>query len=290
MTRYRRELTDDEKERIINDSLPFIKYTAYRLARRLPPQMDVEDLISVGIMGLLDALQRFEEGRVKINTFVEHRIRGAMLDELRSQDWVPRSVKKKVEAIRKGHQKLQGELGRPPEDEEVAESIGISLDDYYRTLQDAHNAVCFSFEDFQERLFGDEEGDVLSCIPDRSGKGQLELMEENAVVEDLAQRIETLPEKEKLVLSLYYWDELTMKEIGKVLGLTEGRVCQLHAQAVLRLKSQMDVPVPEQHPTALTVSRHPRVNTARDRGGRSAAVAAGIAPPSVKHRRHSVKV
>jgi RNA polymerase sigma factor for flagellar operon FliA len=290
MTGYRRELTDDEKERIINDSLPFIKYTAYRLARRLPPQMDVEDLISVGIMGLLDALQRFEEGRVKINTFVEHRIRGAMLDELRSQDWVPRSVKKKVEAIRKGHQKLQAELGRPPEDDEVAKSIGVSLDEYYRTLQDAHNAVCFSFEDFHERLFGDDEGDVLSCIPDRSGKGQLEVMEENAVVEDLAQRIETLPEKEKLVLSLYYWDELTMKEIGNVLGLTEGRVCQLHSQAVLRLKAQMDVPVPVVRPVDGKVPCRPGAMGARPRGGRTPVVPHSAVPIPGKHRRHSVKV
>jgi RNA polymerase sigma factor for flagellar operon FliA len=282
MTAKRRELTDEEKERIIQDSLPFIKYTAYRLARRLPPQIGVEDLISVGIMGLLDALQRFEEGRVKINTFVEHRIRGAMLDELRSQDWVPRSVKKKCEAIRKEHHKLQGKLGRPPEDDEVAKGVGISLAEYYRTLQDAHNAVCVRFEDFRERLFGEEEGDVLSCIPDPSGKSQLEVIEESTAVEELARRIDSLPEKEKLVLSLYYWDELTMKEIGNVMRLTEGRVCQLHSQAVLRLKSQMDVPLPPERPAkryrSHAVCDGQRLGTTGNRRRRYAVAANGMAP------------
>jgi len=241
---YKVEPTEAEKERIINDSLPFIKYTAYRLAQRLPPQMTVDDLISVGVMGLLDALQRYTEGRVKLNTFVEYRIKGAMLDELRSQDWVPRSLKTKIGQIRKAHRDLERDLGRMPTEEEIAQSLDITLDDYFKTLQSASNAVVFSFEDFRDRMYEDGELDVTECITDPDMKNPLELLEESSTREALAGLIAQLPDKEKLVLSLYYWEELTMKEIGKVMSLTEGRVCQLHNQALIRMKANMHTTIP----------------------------------------------
>jgi RNA polymerase sigma factor for flagellar operon FliA len=241
------ELSEQEKEKIIKDSLPFIKYTAYRLARRLPPHMSVEDLISVGTMGLLDALQRYTEGRVRLNTFTEYRIKGAMLDELRSQDWVPRSLKMKIDQIKKAHHRLEKELDRLPSEEEVARCLGITLDEYYKTLQSASNAVVFSFEDFRDTMHDENEMDVMECIPDRAMKNPLELLEESSTKEALAQLIDRLPEKEKLLLSLYYWEELTMKEIGKIMNLTEGRVCQLHSQAIIRLKALMHVLVIGDH-------------------------------------------
>ena len=241
MQEYKAELSEQDKEKIINDSLPFIKYTAYRLAQRLPPQLSVSDLISVGVMGLLDALQRYTEGRVKLNTFVEHRIRGAMLDELRAHDWVPRSVKTKIGQIKKAHRELEGELGRLPSEEEIAERLSISLDEYFRTIQSASNAVVFSFEDFRDKMYEETDMDVTECIPDPDMKNPLELLEESNTKETLARIIENLPEKEKLVLSLYYWEELTMKEIGKIMSLTEGRVCQLHNQALMRMKAQMNL-------------------------------------------------
>lgn len=244
MIGYKMVLNEQEKDQIIKDFLPFIKYTAYRLGKRLPPQLTVDDLISSGIVGLLDSLQRYEEGRVKISTFVEHRIRGAMLNELRSQDWVPRSVKSKIAVIKKAHQKLEQELGRLPTGEEIAERLSISLDEYYKTMQDAHAAVMLSFEDFNSTLYGDQEIHAADRIPDPSARTPYELLEDSSLKECLAQHIESLPEKEKLVLSLYYWNELTMKEIGKVMKLTEGRVCQLHNQALLRLKSRLDSPTP----------------------------------------------
>ncbi len=237
------ELSEQEKEKIINDCLPFIKYTAYRLTHRLPPQLSVQDLISVGIMGLLDALQRYTEGRVKLNTFVEYRIKGAMLDELRSHDWVPRSLKTKIGQIKKAHRDLECELGRIPNEEEIAARLSISLDEYFRTIQGASNSVVLSFEDFRDRMSEDGDMDVTECIPDRAMKSPLEQLEESSEKEALAQHIERLPEKEKLLLSLYYWEELTMKEIGRVMHLTEGRICQLHNQALIRLKSQMNSPV-----------------------------------------------
>jgi RNA polymerase sigma factor FliA len=236
------EMSEQEKEKIINDCLPFIKYTAYRLTHRLPPQLSVQDLISVGIMGLLDALQRYTEGRVKLNTFVEYRIRGAMLDELRSHDWVPRSLKTKIGQIQQAHRELERDLGRMPSEEEIAERLSISLDEYFRTVQSASNSVVFSFEDFRDRKQDESDMDVTECIPDRSMKNPLEQLEENSTKEALARLIGRLPDKEKLLLSLYYWEELTMKEIGRVMSLTEGRICQLHNQALIRLKAQMAAP------------------------------------------------
>ena len=238
-TEYLQELTEAEKEKIISDSLPYIKYTAYRLAKRLPPQLSVEDLISVGVTGLLDALQRYTEGRVKISTFVEYRIKGAMLDELRAHDWLPRSMKDKITRVRKAHAKLEQELGRMPNDDEIARAIGIGLEEYYKIVQNADNAIVFRFEDFNQRSSDGGDLDVTESIPDPSGKTPLQLCEDSDVKTVLARQIEGLPEKEKLVLSLYYWDELTMKEVGKVLNITEGRVCQIHNQAVIRLKSQL---------------------------------------------------
>lgn len=238
MQELKGEMSEQEKERIINDSLPFIKYTAYRLAQRIPPQLSVSDLISVGITGLLDALQRYTEGRVKLNTFVEYRIKGAILDELRTHDWVPRSIKTKIGQIRKAHRELEKYLGRIPNEEEIARRLSISLDEYYRTIQNASNAV-FSFEDFRDRMHAESDMDVTECIPDPDMKTPLELLEQNSAMEELAGVIEQLPDRERLILSLYYWEELTLKEIGKILGLTEGRICQLHNQALVRLKALM---------------------------------------------------
>jgi RNA polymerase sigma factor for flagellar operon FliA len=130
-----------------------------------------------------------------------------------------------------------------PDEEEVAKSLNITLDNYYRTLQTANNAVVFSFEDFRGKMKEENEIDIMECIPDPTMKTPLELMEENSTKEALAHLINELPEKEKLILSLYYWEELTMKEIGKVMNLTEGRVCQLHSQALIRLKARMEVHV-----------------------------------------------
>ncbi len=238
------EMTELEKEKVIADSYPFIKYTAYRLAKRLPPQLSVEDLISVGVAGLLDALQRYTEGRVKLSTFVDYRIKGAMLDELRSNDWAPRSLKDKINSVKKAHSRLERELGRPPNEEEAAKRLGISLDEYYKILQNANNAVVLRFEDFHERMQEDDGPDMTECIPDPKSKTPLQLFEDCDTREALAHQIDALPDKEKLILSLYYWEELTMKEIGKVLNLSEGRVCQLHTQALIRLKSKLHTCLP----------------------------------------------
>jgi RNA polymerase sigma factor for flagellar operon FliA len=235
-------LSEEEKERIIKEFLPFIKYTAHRLSWRLPPQLTVDDLVSSGLMGLLDALEKFEPGRVKLKTYAEIRIKGAIFDELRAVDWVPRSTKKKAGRLKSAHLELEKKLGRPPEDEEVVKSLGISLDEYYKMLYETCSVIAVRLEDFRD---GGSSGDglnVMECIPDRNSKDPLSLLEDSDVKEALAGLIEELPAKEKLILSLYYWEELTMREIGKTLDLTESRVCQLHGQALLRLKAKMGKP------------------------------------------------
>ena len=234
----RTALCEQDTERIINDSLPFIKYTAYRLSWRLPPRLSVQDLIQVGIMGLLEALQRYRPGQVKFKTFAEYRIKGAMLDELRSQDWLPRSLKDKMAQIRKAQHELERELGHAADDVEVAARASMTLAEYYRILQSANNGVVFSFEDFSERRQAGDL-DVTECFCDRDARSPLELLEKACERDGLARLISELSEKEKLLLSLYYWEELTMKEIGKVLRLSEGRICQIHSQVLAKLKSAM---------------------------------------------------
>lgn len=237
MMRNRRDFSEEEKEQIIEDFLPFIKYTSYRLAWRLPPQLTVEDLMSVGIMGLLDAMGRYREEKGKINTFVEYRIKGAMLDELRAHDWISKSMKKKIASVEKACLELEREKGRLPEAEEIAEKLHISLNEYYKILQGTQGGMMLRFEEFSSKIGSETGFDLEESIPDPNMKTPLELYEDNKKKELLADFIDKLPEREKVILSLYYWEEMTMKEIGKALNLTEGRICQLHNQALMRLRA-----------------------------------------------------
>lgn len=223
----------------VKDFLPFIKYNAYRLMNRLPPLLTVDDLVSVGIIGLLDAMRTFDSSKAKLKTFAEFRIKGAMLDELRNFDEVPRSLKKKVKSIKQAFATLERESGNEPEDEEVAKAAGMSLDEYYKVLQGAYGAITLRFEDFGSNLPDGDSMNIEETIPDTAAIDPLANVIENSRKKILAKFIDELPKKEKLVLSLYYWEGLTMKEIGLVLDITEGRVCQLHSKAVIKLKAKL---------------------------------------------------
>ncbi len=228
----------DERERIIRDFMPYIAYTARRLSWRLPPGLSEDDLVSTGVIGLLDAVAKYRPGQAKLKTYAEYRIKGAMLDELRAADNLPRTVRNRINALKSVHARLEQELGRTPEDDEAARALGISIDEYRKTLVDNGSGMTLRFGDLDAR--GDGDRDFLETLPDPAAKDPLDVIEREDRRQVLAGAIEALPEKEKLVLSLYYWDELTMKEIGKVLGLTEGRVCQLHGQAILRCKARLE--------------------------------------------------
>lgn len=232
-------LSEEQKEQIINEFLPFIKYTAYRLSWRLPAQLTVDDLISVGLIGLIEVLNKYEEDKGSLKTYAEHRIKGAMLDELRAFDNVSRSFRDKINEIKGVYATLERKLGRHPDEEEVAEALNISLDEYYRILQTANGAITLSIEDFNLKVSGDDDLNILDSIADPKASNPLSILEDKKTKELLAQIIDELPEKEKLLLSLYYWEELTMKEIGRIMNITEGRVCQIHNQAILRLKGKL---------------------------------------------------
>jgi RNA polymerase sigma factor for flagellar operon FliA len=239
MLKYNAAITEERKEEVIKEFLPYIKYTAYRLSWKLPPHVTTDDLISVGLMGLMDALSRFEPGRVKLKTYAELRIKGSMIDELRATAWIPRSMRKKIEVINKERMKLEREYGRMPDDTEVAKSLNMPLDEYFRTLQYATSSNPVRLEDFRNSKYADSDLNITECIADPKAKNPLAVLEEKDTKAGLANLIDTLPKKEKTVLALYYYEELTMQEIGRVLSITESRVCQIHGQALGKLKAKI---------------------------------------------------
>jgi RNA polymerase sigma factor for flagellar operon FliA len=226
-----------KRDEMIMKYAPLVKNIVGRLAARLPIDVaDKEDLVNVGIMGLMTALDKFDKTRnVQFETYASFRIRGAVLDELRTKDWVPRATRSKDNKLESAIFALRKRLGRAPGEEEIAEHLGISLEDYYKLLDEARCVSLISTEnlppDYLERYSRD---DIMEEISKGNPLNSLVKME---VKDKLKKAIDQLPEKERLVLSLYYYEEMTMKEAGRVMDLTESRVCQLHAQAVLRLKS-----------------------------------------------------
>lgn len=232
-------MDEAEKEKIVEELLPYIKYTALRLTWRLPQQLTLDDLMSAGIVGLMEAMNRHNENEGKISTFAKYRIKGAMLDELDRFSPISKSQKIKIQMINKICRQMENSSGRLPEDVEIADALNLTLDEYYEVIQDAQVATILNIEDFSERQSNGEEFNLAEIIPDKSSINPIEKLEERDKKRWLAEIIDELPEKEKLILSLYYWDELTMKEIAQVVGMTEGRVCQLHSKALIWMKARM---------------------------------------------------
>ena len=234
------EITTENREEVIIRYSPMIKYVANRIAMRLPPHIEVDDLISVGVLGLMDAISKYDSSRgAKFKTYAEFRVRGAILDELRSLDWVPRSIRQKASAVEKVVRSLEAKLRRLPEDEEVAKEMDLTLDQFYRTIDETKSVPVFSLEDLGIAKESGEQQSLLDCIAgkaDADPQTQIRLIE---LKEIIAKAIDTLPEKERLMVSLYYYEELTMKEIGAVLDITESRVSQIHSKAVLHLRAKL---------------------------------------------------
>jgi RNA polymerase sigma factor FliA len=234
------EISVENREAVIKEYAPMVKYVANRIAMRLPPHVEIDDLISVGVLGLIDAIDKYDSTRgAKFKTYAEFRVRGAILDELRAMDWVPRSVRQKASSMDGVVQKLQNKLGRPPEDSEIAEEMGVSLDELFTTLNETKSMPILSLEDLGIAKESGEQQSLLDCL---AGKGDADPQTHFRLFElkeIIAKAIETLPEKERLMISLYYYEELTMKEIGEVLGITESRVSQIHSKAVFRLRNKL---------------------------------------------------
>lgn len=234
------EICPENTEQIVKEYSPMIKYVANRIALRLPPHIEVDDLISVGAIGLMDAIEKYDPSRgAKFKTYAEFRVRGSILDELRSLDWVPRSVRQKASKLDGVSSKLQSKLGRLPEDEEIAKEMGVTLEEFFKTLNETRNMPLLSLEDLGiARDSGDKQSllDTLEGRSDVDPQTQMRLTELKNLI---AAAIDSLPEKERLMVSLYYYEELTMKEIGEVLGITESRISQIHSKAVYRLRTKL---------------------------------------------------
>lgn len=226
-----------QKEDLILQFAPLIKLIVNRIALRLPPHVDSEDLINSGVIGLMDAIEKYDPTKgTSFKTYAEFRIKGAILDELRTLDWFPRSIRQKVNRLESAYANLERQLGRAATDEEVAAALNVDLDEFYEILAQASAVSLVSLYDTGRE--DGEERSLLECI--NSGEDDpARLLESQEIYEIVGQAIERLPEKERIVVSLYYYDELTMKEIGQVLSLTESRVSQIHTKAVLRLRAKL---------------------------------------------------
>lgn len=222
------------KSELVEQHAALVKRIAYHLIARLPPSVDVEDLIQAGMIGLLDASHQFNAAQgASFETYAGIRIRGAMLDEIRRNDWAPRSVHKKARDISEKMHEIEQRKGRNATDAEVAAALGLSLNDYHQQLQDSTGHQVFSLDDFTDS--DETHAQPLSSTPDSPEQE----VQDDDFQTALAQAIDTLPERERLLMSLYYNDELNLKEIGEVLGVSESRVSQIHSQTVIRLRSKL---------------------------------------------------
>ena len=228
------------RDELIKKYAYLAKLCAHRLAMRLPPSVNVDDLISAGIMGLLDAIEKYDEGRgVKFRTYAEFRIRGAMLDELRSMDWVPRSVRKKVQEIEKAVTQVEKRENRPADADEIAAELGVDMDTYQDMLSKAGGIELVSLDEplWSNDNTKDQRRTHVDLLED-GGNPDQDLMD-SEFKQVLAQSISTLSPKEQQILSLYYKEELTLKEVGEVMGLTESRICQIHTQCMIKLRAKL---------------------------------------------------
>jgi RNA polymerase sigma factor FliA len=228
-------IDQDERDLLITSHLPKVKYIADRIAARLPPSVERDDLYGAGVVGLIDAVERFDATRgIAFTTFAEMRVRGAILDNLRSLDWASRSTRRRAREVQTAYSKIEQENGRPAKEEEVAERLKMPLAELHETLQDIRG-LCITTLDERDEETGLS---VSEMIADKSISA-LDQLEETQRRRFLSKSIDKLPERERQVIALYYLEELTMKEIGEVLGVTESRISQLRTQAVIRLRTHL---------------------------------------------------
>jgi RNA polymerase sigma factor for flagellar operon FliA len=239
--RYKDSGDPRARERLVLAYSPLVKYVAGRMSSGLPAHVEEADLISYGLLGLISAIERFEPAReIRFETFAITRIKGSIIDELRSLDWVPRSVRAKAREIERANAKLEHRLHRAPTDQEMASELEVSVDEFQESLVRISNSSVVALDELW--TVSDSSGDqvsLLDTIQDESAADPAQEMDLTDMKDRLADAIARLPEREKLVVALYYYENLTLREIGEVLGVTESRVSQLHTKAVLRLKSRL---------------------------------------------------
>jgi RNA polymerase sigma factor for flagellar operon FliA len=229
------------RERLILHYSPLVKYVAGRVGVGLPPNIEQADLVSYGIFGLIDAIEKFDlERAIKFETYAISRIKGAIIDELRSIDWIPRSVRYKAREVEKAYAALEARLHRTPTEAEVAQELGIALEDLHAIFSQVSFVNVVALDELLTA--GGEKGDKLSLVDtleDTKAEDPVQAFESEETKHLLAKAINTLPEREKIVVTLYYYEGLTLAEIGQVLGVTESRICQMHTKAVLQLRGKL---------------------------------------------------
>ncbi len=227
------------KDEIIREYAPLIKFIAQKIAVRLPSNIELDDLISAGVIGLMDAIDKYDPTRDnKFKTYAEFRVRGAILDELRSQDWVPRSIRDKAKLLDRTMAALENDLGRTATEEEVAKALNVTIEEFHDLVNQVRPVSLLSIDEAQTFSNVDKKS-ILNILEGSKLNNPYNQLNLKSVKEVIAQAIEELPERQRLVLSLYYYEDLNLKEIGQVLRVTESRVSQLHAQAVQRLRVKL---------------------------------------------------
>jgi RNA polymerase sigma factor for flagellar operon FliA len=227
-------INSSEQQELVEKHVQLVKRIAYHLVSRLPPSVQVQDLIQSGMIGLLEASKNYNPSQgASFETYAGIRIRGAMLDEIRRSDWTPRSVHRKVRMVAEAVRGIENEKGRDARDHEVAEALELTLEEYHKILQDAAGCRVFSFDD--PAMMGEEPEQSMGGPSDTP----LEALQKEDFHDALADSIGSLPERERMVMSLYYDEEMNLREIGEVLGVSESRVCQIHGQALIRLRARM---------------------------------------------------
>jgi RNA polymerase sigma factor for flagellar operon FliA len=228
------------RDRLILTYAPLVKYVAGRLGSGLPAHVDEGDLVSYGLLGLIGAIERYDPSRdIKFETYAIARIKGAIIDELRALDWVPRSVRSRAREIERAIGELEAKTGVAPTDEQIAAKIGISVDELEESLADISRSSIAALDELWSVSGDGDQISLMDTIEDESGPKPEAALDQTEMREALADAIARLPEREKLVITLYYYEELTLREIGEVLGVTESRVSQLHTKAILRLKARL---------------------------------------------------
>jgi RNA polymerase sigma factor for flagellar operon FliA len=224
------------KEDYVKKYAPLVKRIAYHMVAKLPPSVDVDDMIQAGMLGLIDAANRYEDNQgAQFETYATQRIRGAMLDELRDADWMPRSVRKQLRDLEKAVAKLEQRFKRPATEAELAKELGLNMNDYHSMLAEARGYQIVHYDGYDD----DDDDNFLDRHVSDPTPDPLARLMEGTRRQALVHAIEALPERERLVMGMYYEQELNLAEIGEVLGVTESRVCQLHSQAIARLRAKL---------------------------------------------------
>ena len=236
---YKTAIDAKTKNEIIVEYAPLIKFIAQKIASRLPPNVELDDLISCGVIGLMDAIDKFDPTRDnKFKTYAEFRIRGSILDELRAQDWVPRSIREKAKLVERTYRKLESDLGRPASDEEMCAALECTQDEFYDLINKSKSVSLLNIDDSASFNRGDKKL-IAGMMEDSRMANPFAAVSYKNMRDNIKEGIKSLPEKQRLVLSLYYYEDLNLKEIGSVLDVTESRVSQLHTQAILKLKGKL---------------------------------------------------